>query len=51
MERRLLVWMERFRGVATKYLENYLAWRRMLDPLDPACLTLRMLRWDAAMPP
>jgi transposase-like protein len=51
MERRLLAWMERFRGVATKYLENYLAWRRMLDPLDPACLTLRMLQWDAAMPP
>lgn len=51
MERRLITWMERFRGVATKYLENYLAWRRLLDPMDPACVTLKMLRWDRNMPP
>ncbi len=24
-------WMARFRGVATKYLANYLGWRRLLD--------------------
>ena len=24
-------WMDRFNGVATKYLPNYLGWRRMLD--------------------
>ena len=24
-------WMTRFRGVATKYLANYLGWRRLLD--------------------
>jgi hypothetical protein len=28
---RLKQWMARFHGVATKYLENYLGWRRMLE--------------------
>ena len=28
---RLKQWMRRFRGVATKYLENYLGWRRWLE--------------------
>lgn len=28
---RLKDWMRRFRGVATKYLPNYLGWRRTLD--------------------
>jgi len=28
---RLKMWMERFHGVATKYLENYLGWRRGLE--------------------
>ncbi|MEO7031554.1 MAG: hypothetical protein ABI351_06170 [Herbaspirillum sp.] len=28
---RLKVWMYRFHGVATRYLENYLGWRRMLE--------------------
>jgi transposase-like protein len=28
---RLKGWMQRFHGVATKYLENYLGWRRMLE--------------------
>ena len=36
---RLKGWMYRFRGVATKYLGNYLGWHRMLDrygrKLDP----------------
>ena len=28
---RLKGWMHRFHGVATKYLENYLGWRRLLE--------------------
>lgn len=28
---RLKQWMQRFHGVATKYLENYLGWRRWLE--------------------
>lgn len=28
---RLKKWMERFQGVATKYLDNYLCWFRWLD--------------------
>ena len=28
---RLKSWMVRFHGVATKYLVNYLGWRRMLE--------------------
>lgn len=28
---RLKQWMQRFHGVATKYLQNYLGWRRMIE--------------------
>jgi transposase-like protein len=28
---RLKAWMQRFHGVATRYLESYLGWRRLLD--------------------
>ena len=28
---RLKNWMRRFHGVATKYLEHYLGWRRLLE--------------------
>ena len=28
---RLKNWIRRFHGVATKYLDNYLGWRRMLE--------------------
>ena len=31
---RLKGWMVRFRGVATKYLPNYLGWRRLLEKQD-----------------
>ena len=31
---KLFKWMKRFRGVATKYLENYLSWYRGLDEYD-----------------
>jgi hypothetical protein len=27
----LKTWMVRFKGVATKYLDSYLGWRRMID--------------------
>ena len=30
--RRFQAWLKPFRGVATKYLANYLAWHRRLDP-------------------
>ena len=30
-DRRLKLWIKRFNGVATKYLESYLAWMRLLD--------------------
>ena len=30
---RLKLWMLRFHGVATKYLHNYLRWRRMIENL------------------
>lgn len=41
---RLKTWMRRFHGVATKYLDNYLGWRRLLEryrnQLSPAlCLS------------
>jgi len=33
---RLKAWMGRFHGVATKYLENYLGWRRILERYSTA---------------
>jgi transposase-like protein len=30
----ILIWMRRFRGVATKYLNNYLSWYRQLDEFN-----------------
>lgn len=35
---RLRGWMQRFKGVATKYLDAYLGWFRMLDRSGPAGL-------------
>jgi transposase-like protein len=32
--RRLLCWLPRFRGVATRYMQNYLGWRGMLDLVE-----------------
>ncbi len=44
----LQVWMERFRGVATKYLQNYLSWYREMDEFDfkisPEQILLRAMR-------
>jgi hypothetical protein len=44
--------MSRFHGVATKYLENYLGWRRMIErylqKLSPAvCLCEALGRWKS----
>ena len=43
-------WMARFRGVATKYLANYLGWRRSLDrfkdKLTPEQFMFHALRKD-----
>lgn len=33
---RLRLWMRRFKGVATKYLDSYLGWYRMLDKFPAA---------------
>jgi transposase-like protein len=48
---RLKQWMSRFHGVATKYLENYLGWRRMIERyrqnISPAaCLSEALGRWQ-----
>jgi hypothetical protein len=32
---RLKDWMRRFKGVSTKYLANYLGWRRLLEREAP----------------
>lgn len=37
------VWMERFHGVATQYLNNYLGWHRMLDANGEAISPHRIL--------
>lgn len=31
LRNRLVVWLEQFRGVATRYLRNYLSWFRLVD--------------------
>lgn len=31
LRNRLVVWLEQFRGVATRYLNNYLSWFRLVD--------------------
>jgi transposase-like protein len=33
---RLKQWMQRFNGVATRYLDSYLGWRRMIERLNSA---------------
>lgn len=47
---RLKTWMRRFNGVATKYLEHYLGWRRLLEryclAISPTlCLNEAAGRW------
>lgn len=40
---RLRAWLEPFRGVATRYLSNYLCWYRQLEPLLPDVAARRLL--------
>lgn len=42
---RLAAWMRRFRGVATRYLPNYLVWHRTLDRGDRRGMVAEALRW------
>lgn len=39
---RLKSWMTRFKGVATKYLPNYLGWRRMLERVGSRLSPIRV---------
>ena len=45
---RLKQWMRQFHGVATRYLKNYLGWRRMIErqtePLSPQLILLTALK-------
>lgn len=45
--RRLLLWMRRFRGVASKYLARYLAWHRWCDRAGRLGLAEAAVRWPA----
>jgi transposase-like protein len=42
---RFIDWMDRFRGVATRYLANYLAWHRVLDRESRNRFNFIALRW------
>jgi hypothetical protein len=44
----LVGWIRRFRGVATKYLPNYLAWHLALDLARRRALARAALRWPLA---
>jgi transposase-like protein len=46
----LVGWMARFRGVATKYLPNYLAWHRAVSHRTRFALERRVLRWPMSSP-
>jgi hypothetical protein len=48
--RRFVIWERRFRGVATKYLEHYLAWHRSLDHERRQGLRENVLRWPQRLP-
>jgi hypothetical protein len=42
---RLRSWLQRFRGVATKYLANYLTWHSRIDRNWRQGLAAEVLRW------
>ncbi|MEX0892227.1 MAG: hypothetical protein WEB88_08660 [Gemmatimonadota bacterium] len=48
---RLHAWMPRFRGVATKYLENYLVWYEIVDATRRGHFVGELLTWDVRGPP
>ena len=45
---RLKAWIARFRGVATRYLDNYLAWHVVLDRTHRQSIGAETLRWPLA---
>jgi len=45
---RLYRWLQPFRGVATRYLPNYLAWHRAIDRPLRNTMTALTLRWPLA---
>lgn len=46
---RLKRWMGRFRGVATKYLEHYVAWHRRADRAVREDVAEALVRWPVAL--
>ena len=42
---RFVRWLRRFKGVATKYLANYLAWHRTLDADVRSGIEANLVRW------
>lgn len=44
---RLRRWLRRFRGVATRYLDHYMAWHRLDEPRSPRELFALLLAWSA----
>jgi hypothetical protein len=42
---RLLAWIRRFHGVATRYLPNYLVWHRVIDAPYRLGIARTVLRW------
>lgn len=47
IDRAFHVWLIRFRGVATRYLRNYLCWHRVVDLGDRATPLAGLLGWKA----
>jgi hypothetical protein len=45
LSQRLSHWLRRFRGVATRYLPNYLAWCRSIDAAAQQATNRGILRW------
>jgi hypothetical protein len=48
---RLHDWIKRFRGVATKYLANYLIWHCHVDRVIRQGMAAEVLRWPLATKP
>ena len=48
---RLCDWLQRFRGVATRYLPNYLAWHRAIDATWRLRIQAEALRWPIGAAP
>lgn len=46
VDRALLRWLVRFRGVATRYLDNYLCWHRVVELDRRETMLAGLLGWD-----